>query len=219
MDFVYICRSGENEELRYSIRSVLKYFSSASVWVVGGKPLWYSGNYIEVKDSGNKFKNINSCYKNIIDNDNISNDFVLMNDDFFILSNTDNYKHYDGLLEDKIINHSSIYGNSSYARALRGCLKALKSQGIHNPLNYDVHTPMTFNKANLAKVIDLSLAPRSMYGNMFINDGLEMKDVKIYKNSIDINLNNDFISTEDNSFNLIKDRLDLLFPNPSIFEK
>lgn len=218
MDFVYICRSGENEELRYSIRSVLKYFTDAKIWVVGGKPSWYSGNHIQVNDVGNKFQNINNCYKNIINDNNISNDFILMNDDFFLLSNINNYKYYDGLIEDKINSHSAIHGNSSYARTLRGCIQALKKQGIHNPLNYDVHTPMTLNKANLAKVVDLSLAPRSMYGNLFVNNGLEIKDVKIYKHSKDINLINDFISTEDNSFSLIKDQLELLFPDQSEFE-
>lgn len=219
VDFAYICRSGENEELRYSIRSVLKHFPLANIWVVGGKPNWYNGNYIEVKDTGNKFQNINNCYKNIIITNSISNDFIVMNDDFFILSNNNNYKYYDGLIKDKIINHYEIYGNSSYARALKGCVEALKKKGIHEPLNYDIHTPMTLNKANLSQVIDLSLAPRSMYGNLFINDGIQIKDVKVYKGSNNINLKNDFISTEDNSFYLIKDSLQLLFPEASILEK
>ena len=39
MNFIYICRVGENEELRYSIRSVLNSFPEANIWVIGGKPL------------------------------------------------------------------------------------------------------------------------------------------------------------------------------------
>jgi hypothetical protein len=120
MDFVYICRSGQNEELRYSIRSVVKYFKSSEIWVVGGKPDWYSGNYIFVEDIGNKFYNINNCYKNIINDNRISNDFIIMNDDFFLLSNNNNYRYYDGIMRDKIISHIELHGNSSYARALKG---------------------------------------------------------------------------------------------------
>jgi hypothetical protein len=212
VNFVYICRNGENEELRYSIRSIEKYFSSAEIWVVGGRPNWYSGKYIEVKDIGSKFQNINNCYKNIIKDNRIGIDFVIMNDDFFLLSNKNNYNYYDGTIKDKINSHIEINGNSSYARALKGCVKALKERGIEQPLNYDVHTPMTLNKANLAEVIDLSLAPRSMYGNIFLSDGIKIKDVKIYKRSTNIDLTKDFISTEDNSFTLIKDKLNIERP-------
>jgi hypothetical protein len=77
---------------------------------------------------------------------------------------------------------------------------------------------MALNKGNLAEVLDLSLAPRSMYGNLFISNGVNANDVKIYKHSKNIDLTKDFISTEDNSFSLIKDKLHELFPEPSRFE-
>lgn len=218
MDYVYICRSGENEELRYSIRSIIKYCNVTNVWVVGNKPDWYIGNFISVKDIGNKFQNINNCYKEIINNKNISENFILMNDDFFILSkNTNSWNYYSGKLKDKITNHISISGNSSYARALKGALKELKKRGIEEPINYDIHTPMAFTRANLAQVIDLSLAPRSMYGNIFVKDSINIEDVKIYKNSIDL-FYNDFISTEDNSFKIIEKQLQTLFPNATKYE-
>ena len=46
MDIVYNCRPGkQNEELRYSIRSVMENLPHDNLWVVGGKPEWYTGNY------------------------------------------------------------------------------------------------------------------------------------------------------------------------------
>ncbi len=219
MDCVYICRVGENEELLYSIRSVEKNLPDSNIWVIGGKPNWYIGNYINVADEGGKFQNINKCYKAIIDEEKISEDFILMNDDFFILSPSNNYKYYSGYLKDKIINHIEINGISSYSRALRTAVEALKRQGINEPLNYDIHTPMAFNKAKLAQVIDLSLAPRSMYGNVFIKDGLNIDDVKVYSYTKKIQLDGNFISTEDDSFLLIKDKIVDIFPNPSKFER
>lgn len=218
MHFVYICRDGENEELRYSIRSVYKNFPDAKIYLFGGKPNWYLGNFILVKDTGNKFTNINNCYKEIIKNNNISNDFILMNDDFFIFSNQINYYYYSGYLKDKIIKHSETNGNSSYARALKSGVKVLKKLGVSEPLNYDIHAPITLNKAKLAQVIDLSLAPRSVYGNLFINNGINIDDVKLYKNDKINKINTDFISTEDDSFYLIEDQLKFLFPNKSILE-
>jgi hypothetical protein len=218
MDFVYLCRDGENEELRYSIRSVVSNFNDVVIWVVGGKPDWYCGNFIEVPQDSDKFKNQINNLKAAIYNKTILNNFVLMNDDFFILFPEDSYKYYSGLLEDKITNHMYINGNSSYAITLITAMKLLKKKGISQPLNYDIHTPMTLNKALLAQVIDLSTSFRSVYGNLFIKDGIEIDDVKIYKREKDINFDTNFISTEDNSFDLIKDKLEEMFPNPSIYE-
>lgn len=219
MDFVYICKTGANEELRYSIRSVLHNFPEARIWVVGGKPDWYVGNFIEVEDMGSKFVNIDRCYKEILFNDQISNSFILMNDDFFILKSDISYNYYDQLLNEKIKSHCQLYGNSPYARALSGAEKELKKIGIDQPLNYDVHTPMAFEKDKLSMVVDLSLAPRSMYGNIFINNGINIQDVKIYKRQKNIDLNGSIISTEDNSFSLISNQLKVLFPNKTFCEK
>lgn len=219
MDYVYLCRNGDNEELRYSIRSVVANGNPDTIWVVGGKPDWYCGNFIEVPQNKNKFENQVNSLKTVCLNKDISDNFILMNDDFYILKSTSEYKYYDGLLINKIDAHSKKYGNSSYARALKGAMKALAKRNIDKPINYDVHMPMTFNKNNLAQVLDLSLSPRSVYGNIFIFDGIEMKDVKIYKDTDVINMSNNLISSEDSSFNLIKEKLNLLFPNKSIYEK
>jgi len=48
MDFVYICKDGVNEELKYSIRSVVESFPETNIWVVGGKPDWYTGRDISI---------------------------------------------------------------------------------------------------------------------------------------------------------------------------
>lgn len=218
MDFVYICRPGENEELRYSIRSLITNYPDANIFIVGGKPDWYSGDYIFVEDKSNKFENINNCYRAILQSNKISNDFILMNDDFFLLSNIKSFNYYSGNLKDKIISHVKLNGNSSYARALKGAVKELAKLGIEEPKNYDIHTPMAFKKAQLAQVIDLSLAPRSMYGNVFDIGGLDIQDVKVYKDTLNFDLSKEFISTEDNSFKLISHKLATLFPDKSPFE-
>jgi hypothetical protein len=78
---------------------------------------------------------------------------------------------------------------------------------------------MVFEKPLLAQILGLSLSPRSLYGNLFIEDGIDIQDVKIYKNTKEVNLNTNFISTEDNSFGLIKDQLGRIFKERTIYEK
>lgn len=216
MDFVYICRNGENEELRYSIRSVLHFYPDAKIHLFGGKPSWYSGSFTEVKDIGNKFDNIDECYKYICQSD--LEDFILMNDDFYFISKPDSFYYYDGSIEEKIHFHTNRYGLSKYSRILADANKKLKKMNIHNPLNYDVHTPMLFNKNKLNHIIHLSSAPRSMYGNIYSVAGEKIKDVKIYRHTDDIYINGYFLSSEDNSFIKIKDLLKSKFPDKTAYE-
>lgn len=220
MDYVYICREGDNEELRYSIRSVVKNLPEGNIWLIGGKPEWYIGNFIEVKNIGNKFENITQCYYKIINDDRISNNFILMNDDFFAIKKIENIKnYYDGLLEDKIKKHMEINGISSYTFALKTAKKILLKNKIKQIFNYEIHMPMIFDKQKLKKIKDLSLAPRSLYGNLFNIGEESIKDIKIYDKKSDfINFNTDFVSTTDKSFNLIKDKLEILFPNKTKYE-
>lgn len=217
MDFIYICRDGENEELRYSIRSVLYFYPDASIHIFGGKPKWYNGKYTLVESTGTKFDNINECYRQIC-NSNIDT-FILMNDDFYIINKPHKFIHYyDGTLEDKIQNHTGRYGLSKYSRVLSDANKKLKKMGIEEPLNYDIHTPMLFETEKLKNIIDLSDAPRSMYGNIYNVGGEKIKDVKIYKHTDNLETNKYFLSSEDNSFNKILELLKTKFKNPAYCE-
>jgi hypothetical protein len=221
MDYVYICRSGDNEELRYSLRSLQKNLPDGNVWLVGGKPDWYIGNYLHVDDLGNKFDNITNCYKALQEIDSLSDNFVLMNDDFFILKPIIEIPTiYHSTLENKIANSVSVNGISRYSRTLVKAKKDLLRIGIKNPLCYDVHFPMIFNKNLLKKMDHTNNAPRSTYGNIYNIGGIELNDVKIYKTSSNLDISESvFISTEDNSFYLVENSLKQLFPDPSMFEK
>ena len=205
MDFVYICRDGENEELRYSIRSVIKHYPDSRIFLFGGKPSWFNGNHIFVPDLSGKFNNIVSCLKAVSEYEDIE-DFILMNDDFFIINkiNTFHY-YYSGSLQDKLEDHASRYGLSQYARALKTGIKALKGI-VETPINYDIHVPMPMNRSKLKEIVDMSACPRSVYGNYHNVGGIEINDVKIYKGDTNIP-DSDFLSTEDNSFDIIYNKI------------
>jgi hypothetical protein len=183
MDFVYICKDGSNEELRYSIRSVVESFPDSKIWVVGGKPTWYTGNYIEVNQNLSKYRNAIENLKAVCNSEDISDRFVLMNDDFYIIKNIDSIKDYHGgpLLE-KINLYQKLNSNSNYTRKLAATYKKIKSLGIENPLDYELHVPMVMEKEKLKQTLqnNYQFLWRSIYGNVFNVGGEQMEDVKVY---------------------------------------
>lgn len=229
MDLVYICRSGDNEELRYSLRSAEQNASHNKVWVIGGKPDWYGGNFVDVPDSGaNKFENILQCVKAIPEIGGITDDFVLMNDDFFFIKKVGKMPVYHGgPLSAKIDQYIEL-GSRRYAALLSRTYKNLIRQGISVPLDYDLHVPMPMNKQKLRESLKKAYFPRSGYGNVHSIGGTLMQDVKTYSpgsilspKSYDYTQENvAFISTEDNSFEYVYQTiLKDMFPTPSIYEK
>lgn len=209
MDYVYICRSGDNDELRYSLRSIEENMPDGRVWVVGHRPMWYIGDFIPVDDVGGKFDNIVNCIKTVSENNDISDNFILMNDDFFVLKKLDSLPvFHGGLLKDKIERYKEQMMASKYIRLLELTYNQLLTNSIKDPMDYDIHVPMTMNKEKLRQAMDVAYFPRSAYGNFANIGGIKIKDVKIY-GSTNINKDNDldFISTEDRSFVSLKDSL------------
>jgi len=228
MDYVYICRPGDNEELRYSIRSVVSNAPEGNVWIVGNKPDWYSGNFIPVKDVANKFKNIATCLMAAASDDRISEDFVLMHDDFFILEKIANFLTlHGGSLASKIEAYVRLLGPNFYSASLGKANKQLQILGIKDALDYDIHVPLVINRKKFLEVVPKeTLAPMSMYGNLAKIGGTQIRDVKKYSSkknaprSYTYSKNNSpYISTDDGSFNsLYEERLRDQFPDPSPYE-
>lgn len=227
MDFVYICRSGTNEELRYSIRSVEKHFPDSKIWVVGYKPYWYSGNFLPVKDSTVKYENIRLAILAITSCKEISNNFVLMNDDFFIINPIKKIPtYYGGSFEDKVLRYQSINALNGYTRLLRSTLLFMQKQRL-NLLDYDLHVPMVFNKKKLKPIASIpNVCTRTLYGNTYNIGGKLINDVKVYPSgsiyqTLENGISKDFyfISSDDDSFdNLYNDILKDMFNTPSRFE-
>lgn len=229
MDFVYICRDGNNEELRYSIRSVVNSFPNSRIWVVGGMPEWYSGNHIPINQDKNTHTNAFNNLKAITESIDISDKFVLMNDDFFIINKIDKIEYfYNGLLLDKINRYKDLIGESGYITKLIKTFNKLRKYKVDNPIDYELHVPFIMEKNKLKVILDKNekLLYRSMYGNKFIVGGTQIEDVKVYANgglvkkSFDyLNNNSDFLSTTDDSFKIVEPILKERFPNKTDYEK
>ena len=225
MDYVYICRKGENEELRYSIRSVFKYAKDPRIILFGNKPSWYTGEFIPIRESKTKFSNIYDAMVKISESDLVGEKFVLMNDDFFLLEPFDPVSVYHGgLLADKIYKYKKLSRNLVYVNMLQQTYTKLINIGIDNPLDYDIHVPFPMFKSKLKETIKHKTLYRSTYGNLANVGGIEIKDVKVYHSgpmkaqSFDYaNTGAKFISSLDDSFqtifnDLLKDRLPYASP-------
>jgi hypothetical protein len=226
--FVYICREGENEELRYSIRSVIDSFPDADIWVVGGKPDWYVGNHLPVPQTKSKYNNARENLLQTCHMKDISEEFVLMNDDFFIIDKINKINEYHGgPIREKSARYNQMYQGGQYARFLADTYYWLTKQKINEPMDYDIHVPMKMKKQNLLKIIGhKNVLWRSAYGNMFGSGGKEIHDVKVYSEGFKTesydwkNPKTPYLSTMDSSMEgevleFLQDR----FPNKSNLER
>ena len=203
-DIVYFIKeSANNEELRYSLRS-LKNFPHNKVWIYGYCPKWCRpDHYVRVKqDQDNKWQNVNKMLRLACINPQITDNFWLFNDDFFIMRPVKNpTNHYNGDLYKRIVRLEDNYGKiTEYSQLLRDCCKELESLGCDTK-NYTLHVPMLFNRKKALELFTLTEFPgfRSLYANYFKIGGNQMRDVKItsktkeYKDGI-------YLSTDERSF-------------------
>lgn len=222
----------ENQELRYSLRS-LKNIPHENVYLVGYKPSWVKNvQHIE------RFQKLSTKYKNITlnmyaacNNENISEDFIYMDDDFFLIeSMEDIYPFHRGKLDDLAERYRAL-NSRTYADGLEEISRRLKELGIASPLSYELHIPMLFNKKRFKHILELDdsyalRAPifhvRSFYGNYYNIGGQHMNDVKIYwqeDNRASKMRGRKFISSSDDSFKgYITQYLRELFPEKSQYE-
>ena len=229
MNFVYICKDGENEELRYSIRSVVKNTNNPKIWVVGGKPDWYIGNHISVLQNQHKYQNALNNLKAACASEEIPEDFILMNDDFYITNKINKIKLYNnGLLEDQINQYHNLGLRSTYLNRLGKTYAYLQKRNITNPISYELHVPMPMEKSKLITILEENYSTlwRSKYGNTFNIGGETVKDVKVHRGGalIALSYNQDneqipYLSSADSSFMFLLDFLTTNFSEKSIYER
>jgi hypothetical protein len=226
MDAVYICRYGINEELRYSLRTVHNMKEVENVWVIGGKPSWYIGNYIPVP-AAQKYIHAYNNFRALVKNKDISEEFILMNDDFYIIDEVEKLETFnDGLLSKKIKQYEGFLPNSKYTQRLKTTREILLEKLGREPLSFEVHIPMKMTKTGLKDALQYNALWRSYYGNVFNVETVETKDVKLYKlGARDPNQLNykkhpsPFVSSEDASIMLVKNKFLQSFKTPSQYER
>lgn len=230
LDIVYILKNDiSSEEIRYSLRSVEENFPHRKVFFFGGRPPMINPDVmVPIHQFGmNKWEKVRNSLIKVCQNDEVTDDFFLFNDDFYILKpvDTENFINFsDGDLEGRARDIIHRYGKGSqYSTQLLQTATFLKAHGKPSK-SFVLHLPMLINKQKALEVLTMKGMPpmfRSLYANMAEVPYETRKDVKIYTNDLTPGEDWDYLSTTDESFRdgEVGKWIRARFPNSSRFEK
>lgn len=206
MDIVYVYKHwwGNWLELKYSLRSLVN-INHNNVYIVWDKPDW-AKNIIHIPvpdDKWSKYLNVLGKYRAICENENISENFVLMNDDMYIMEPITDIPYYiKWTLKEHIEYIKEKHWDTKYCEVINRVYKKYK-----NWLAFTVHCPIIYNKQKLKKLLDTiwdeEISIRSLYWNMYnvpyekYNKN-DISDCKVYLMDRKYNLWR-FLSSDDSS--------------------
>lgn len=226
MDVVYMLRDNTNtDEIRYSLRSVEKYLKNYDkIWVVGKPNSILNKETVNIIDTRDMYfhKQMNAINKilSVCSNPNVSDDFILMNDDFFFLKKCSSIKPYTiGSLDDKFLKQKSGMYRASLQRALKF---------FNNMDNWEVHYPLVINKKSFKECFykipwrTYSMVYRSPYSTFIKSKSLPLNsDFKVFnEEQFNSGKNRQFLSTSDKIYRepFFQEWLAKKFPKPSKYE-
>ena len=249
-DVVIPVKTGEyNQELRYTLRSIEKYASNIrKIWLVGNSPSWVKNvELLPTSQPLDKWLNTRNNIETACRCDLISDNFILFNDDFILTKEIRYWDHFNGFhrgtlfeaeckyqhFPDKNIWREGFHFNRQIL-ILAGCGK-----DNDEPLNYEVHIPVVFNKEKRLNLFERPefrkyrneseplLFQRSIYFNLYpsvcqkqINDCkifTDIKDLSMFDYGV-LSVAQNVIGNRDKA-PLLHTWLDSTLSNKSYFEK
>src|SRR5690606_32229944 len=193
MDAVWIVGPGRlgGHPLRYSIRSVVENLSMVDrIVTVGYRWRWLvSDLHVDIPQDAHKHVNTYRNLRAAIEDDRIGDEFVFMNDDFFVLEPLGRLPVlHAGRVVDRIAGHERA-GNAAMRKRRQSTLNILRALGVDDPLDYELHVPLVVDKAAAVAAFDLAdkvrppaelpTGKRTIYGNLAKIGGEEAADVKV----------------------------------------
>lgn len=230
-DVVYIVRPGDdNEELRYSLRSVAANMPHRNVVIAGHTPKWVRNvTSIDTNQLAERSKYAAAMlnWKAAINSDEVSENFILFNDDFFIMQPIEYLKVFNRGPLDNVIEYYQDKGGP-YVHNMKRTRKLLKDMGATDLRSYALHIPMPLNKTRYKFLLggveaagyELDgIQMRTLYGNFWRIGGEYHDDVKINKVDEKPDPNAVFLSSLDESFSgLVGDLVRERFNTKCIYE-
>jgi len=231
IDVLYVVGNGstwKNNELRYSIRSVVKHLKGVGNIVVSGtKPNWLDVKHVPGNDSGRTAQE--SVYLKLKKAlPELSEDFLFFNDDYFLLKSFQANKFpffYKETLEEFIQRRRT---KDSYKNAVENTFKVLSDKNLPT-LNFENHAPMLINKTKFLEVMSQYPWPlfgfvlKSLYANTLKIKGTPDKDMKInYPQTVEeyksMTSERKYFSTDKLLPTNLKEFLTITYPAKSKFE-
>lgn len=233
MDIVYLVKNcQEDEELTYSLRSLVN-IPHDKVFIVGGCPKNLNRDkiiHIPTIQGPDKYKNTTNGLKTVCQDSRLSEDFILMNDDFFILKPIKDPVSELNLcrgtikevLEKMRTRHNT---DGPYMTSMHQTDIYLQDIGVKTPLSYELHIPIVLNKTKFLGVFSLPyitdaqlIHKRSIYGNLYLTNSAKIDDVKVYRDFETPIGSDKFLSTEDISWPKVKPQIEASLSQKSIYE-
>lgn len=233
-DIVYIVkRSEDNEELRYSLRSVAQNFPRRQIFIAGYKPSWVTNvRYIPMTQrSHNKHINALNNWTFAAQNKNVSESFIMFNDDFFVTEPIKELPVYHFGSYHKFENrYNTRHPASMYTSIIHHTRTILNELQVEKPISYELHVPMMMRKQHFLNILKLQAVfnpsrspvnPRSLVGNFYRYGGEEIADVKMYRYDERFNHDSPFLSTTDDTFanGKVGEYIRAQFPEKCKYEK
>jgi hypothetical protein len=208
-----------NLDLKYALRSLEKFGAEVGkVVIVGYKPAWITNViHIPTEQHFSKWQNTRSNWKKVCKCDDLSEDIILMNDDFIFSEPVKSWEdvtnlhmgtlmdRYNGFLDEK-------KEMSAWRNGHKFTHELLQSMGVDTPLNYEYHGPMIMNRRQRIELLEREdirplvlrdrplLLIRSLYGNLYPRkNSKQIRDIKFLADSFDISMSTEhgFFSVDD----------------------
>lgn len=216
MDAVYYIRPGENEELRYSLRSLVN-MEHDRVWVFGSDPGWLSSEvcHVAIEQTGGRYENGHALVTAIASHPEVSDPFILMNDDYLILRPAEPHWTHIGTCRAVADRSSGVWSES-----MRKTAAMLEGVGITDPRCFEGHTPRPVRKRELLACLMTPPGTQYMtlYGNLFHSDAPRGENAKKSALPDDIDTRT-WLSTDEATFAEFLPTLEKLFSEPSPYEE
>jgi len=237
--YCYIVRPGDdNDELRWSLRSLVNAPDVTDVWIIGSCPGWVTGvRTLLLPSKPSKWPNIHQSLEALAACEQISEPFVMMNDDMVFTRPVDELVPIHlGTVTEHIETRRRTQGhmeaNNSHVRGMVAARQELRRRGMPDEqiLCYESHTPMIFRRAWLADMLAtaklMPFLPCSLYSAGGGPVGVRGQQAKVHETSRLALRNNlehgqPYLSTDDRSFRdgAVGKYVRELFPDPCRFEK
>jgi hypothetical protein len=196
------CVWGNEEELRYALRSVQKHILNVrNLYLVcneGKAPSWVKDAIVlycnDEKGVAWKDRNIKNKIITAIDYPDLSDDFLFMNDDHFMLMDYElpNFPYYYREV-DMITTINANVKNLAWMTSIKNTRDYLLYIG-KSALMFDTHTPIIYNKEKFYNTVEkadwnkpFGFGIKSLYANMNDISGTYMPDAKLFSSETDIN--------------------------------
>lgn len=152
IDAVWIVRPGsDNEELRYSLRSVAANLPHRQAVIAGHAPAWTSTGQIRTLQVGSKHTNALLNLRAVLDREDLTDRVILLNDDMYVMERLDALPVlHRGPLQAAA--DQRLYGTAT-AQAYKDTLTVLDGLGHPDPYCYDLHTPFIADRTQLADTL------------------------------------------------------------------